>query len=91
MFGQIPASLYNSTDLTVLRLDDTTEQTDSWNHPFRYGRPNPGTKYLDEKTLTDAPLVEPNQGFTGSISTLIGRFKDLRWLLLNNNPISGTM
>lgn len=47
---------------------------------------------LDDTLEKQDPwIVDPNEGFTGSLTTHIGGMKDLRWLLLNNNPISGTM
>lgn len=47
---------------------------------------------LDDTLMNEAPwLVVPDEGFTGSLSPLIGDMQDLRYLFLNNNPISGTM
>lgn len=47
---------------------------------------------LDETLEGQAPwFVVPDEGFTGSISTLIGGLQDLRWLVLSNNPLTGTM
>ena len=46
-----------------------------------------------DDTLMDEPpwLVVPDEGISGSISTFIGGLQDLRWLLLSNNPMTGTM
>ena len=50
------------------------------------------TLRLDGTLMGEAPwLVVPDEGFTGSISTLIGGLQDLRWLFLSNNPMTGTM
>ncbi|KAL7546031.1 hypothetical protein ACHAWF_009377, partial [Thalassiosira exigua] len=47
---------------------------------------------LDDTLMNEAPwLVVPDEGLTGSISTLMGNMTDLRWLLLSNNPMSGTI
>ena len=47
---------------------------------------------LDDTLMNESPwLVVPDEGFTGSISTFIGGLQDLRWLLLSNNPMTGTM
>lgn len=47
---------------------------------------------LDDTLMNEAPwLVVPDEGMTGSISTFIGALQDLRWLLISNNPMTGTM
>lgn len=47
---------------------------------------------LDDTLMAEDPwLAVSDEGFTGSISTLIGDLKKLRMLLITNNPISGTM
>jgi len=47
---------------------------------------------LDETLMSEAPWLKvPDEGFTGSLDPLIGGLQDLRWLLLSNNPLTGTM
>jgi len=47
---------------------------------------------LDNTLMNEPPwLAVPDEGISGSISTLIGELQDLRWLLLSNNPMTGTM
>ena len=47
---------------------------------------------LDDTLMNEAPwLVVPDEGMTGSISTFIGALQDLRWLLISNNPMTGTV
>ena len=47
---------------------------------------------LDDTLMKELPwLVTNDEGFTGSISTSIGNLQELRGLLLNNNPLSGTV
>jgi hypothetical protein len=47
---------------------------------------------LDDTLMKESPwLVTNDEGFTGSISTSIGNLQELRGLLLNNNPLSGTV
>ncbi|KAL7540243.1 hypothetical protein ACHAXR_009966 [Thalassiosira sp. AJA248-18] len=47
---------------------------------------------LDDTMMAKEPwLTVPDEGFTGTISTLIGTLKDLEWLILTNNPLSGTI
>ena len=47
---------------------------------------------LDDTLTREAPwLAVPNEGISGSISTLIGGLKYLSILYLNNNPMTGTM
>lgn len=47
---------------------------------------------LDGTLMNETPwLVDPDEGFTGSISTFIGGLEDLEILLLSDNPITGTL
>jgi hypothetical protein len=47
---------------------------------------------FDDTLMKESPwLVNKDEGFTGSISTLIGNLQELRGLLLNSNPLSGTV
>ena len=47
---------------------------------------------FDDTLMKESPwLVSEDEGFTGSISTLIGSLQQLRALFLSNNPLSGTV
>ena len=47
---------------------------------------------LDDTRQASSPWnIDPDEGFTGTISTRIGQLQRLKILLLSNNPLSGTM
>lgn len=47
---------------------------------------------LDDTRQASSPWnIDPDEGFTGTISTRIGQLQRLKILLLSNNPLSGTI
>uniref|UniRef100_A0A7S2PFU2 Disease resistance R13L4/SHOC-2-like LRR domain-containing protein n=2 Tax=Skeletonema marinoi TaxID=267567 RepID=A0A7S2PFU2_9STRA len=46
--------------------------------------------FLHDTAEANSPwLINDQEGFSGSLSSSVGRLKDLEYLLLNNNPITG--
>ena len=80
MSGRIPETMYNLKKLKKLWLQDTMDCV--W---ANMTLPD-GTEYQDwDCDMTD------ESGFIGTISTEIGNLKRLQHLVINNNPLTGTI
>jgi len=90
LISSLPSDLGRMTDLEILTVNGNSMFGEIPNGLYKLKKLD--TLRLDDTLMGEAPwLVVPDEGFTGSISTLIGGLQDLRWLFLSNNPMTGTM
>jgi len=90
LHSSLPSDIGQLSDLQSLTVNGNSMHGDI--PPGLYNLTKLENLRLDETLMANSPwLVDPDEGFTGTLSERIGELKKLRLLLLSNNPISGTI
>merc|ERR1711862_532222 len=90
LHSSLPLGIGELVDLRSLTVNGNSMHGDI--PPGLYNLTKLKVLRLDSTIMADSPwLVDPDEGFTGTLSERIGELKELRLLALSYNPISGTV